>query len=177
MTIVWLPGPFFSRSTDDGNSYQLVFDCGALKHNEVLASNYRAASLQYFKFSLLGEGKTPDLTCFDIDLRNGLQCWDEIGEHICQVCSRCKPQSNALRDCGLNYSADSSEATREVLCDEMLRYVGSLNNVDSIFAVHEVPTIEQYWDRREATAAAHCVISTLPYDIHSNIPGEQGLIM
>ncbi|CAI7656491.1 unnamed protein product [Penicillium pancosmium] len=84
----------------------------------------------------------PDLASFDIDMRNGLRCWDEIGEHICQVCSR---------------------STREVLCDEMLRYVGSLNNVDSIFAVHEVPTIEQYWDRREATAAAYCVIATLPF--------------
>ncbi|KAJ5718943.1 hypothetical protein N7493_007398 [Penicillium malachiteum] len=142
--------------------YDDIFDCGVLKYNEALASNYRAATLLYFKYSLLGEGKMPDLACFDIDLRNSLQSWDEIREHICQVCSICKPQSNALTEYGFNYSADSSEATREVLCDEMLRYVGSVNNVDSIFAVHEVPTIEQYWERREATAGAHCVIATLP---------------
>ncbi|KAK9850932.1 terpenoid synthase [Penicillium brevicompactum] len=121
--------------------YDDIFDCGTLKHDEILASGYRAASLQYFRFSLLGEGLAPDLSCFDIDLQYGLECWNEIGEHICQV---------------------SSRSTREVLCDEMMRYVGSLNNVDSIFSAHGTPTIEQYWERREATAAAHCVIATLP---------------
>lgn len=108
----------------------------------------------------------PDLTCFDIDMRNGLRCWDEIGEHICQACSRCELPLNTLKNTSDDQCADSNKATREVLCDEMLRYVGSLNNVDSIFAVHEVPTVEQYWDRREATAAAYCVIATLPYEIH-----------
>lgn len=77
------------------------------------------------------------------------------------------------RDCLHNDNADSSTASREVLCDEMLRYVGSLNNVNSIFTVHEVPTIEEYWERREATAAAHCVIATLPYGIHLNLLGGQ----
>ncbi|KAJ5971286.1 uncharacterized protein N7479_001204 [Penicillium vulpinum] len=45
----------------------------------------------------------------------------------------------------------------------MSRYIGSLNNVDINFAVHEIPTVEEYWDRREATAGAHCVIATLPF--------------
>ncbi|KAJ5887669.1 hypothetical protein N7495_007710, partial [Penicillium taxi] len=122
--------------------YDDIFDCGTLKHDEVHASEYRVASLQYFRFCLLGEGVAPDLSCFDIDLRNGLQCWDEIGEHICQV---------------------SSRSTREVLCDEMLRYIGSLNNVDTIFAAHEIPTIEEYWERREATAAAYCLDSFMEW--------------
>lgn len=78
--------------------YQPVFDCGSLKYNQALASKYRAASLQYFRFSLLGEGKMPDLTCFDIDMRNGLRCWDEIGEHICQACSRCELPLNTLKN-------------------------------------------------------------------------------
>jgi hypothetical protein len=123
--------------------HRTVFDCGTLKHDKVLASEYRAASVQYFRFSLLGEGVAPDLSCFDIDLRNGLQCWDEIGEHICQVSSRCEllvPISS------FKHSANLDKATREVLCDEMLRYISSLNNVDSISAAHGVPTIKEYWE-------------------------------
>ena len=138
----------------------IVFDCGTLKYDEVLASEYRAASLQYFRSSLLGEGLAPDLSCFDIDLQNGLQCWNEIGENICQVSSRCKPLDP---ECSFKHGADLDKATREVLCDEMIRYVGSLNNVDSIFSAYGTPTIEWYWERREATAAAYCVIAILPY--------------
>jgi hypothetical protein len=58
-----------------------------------------------------------------------------------------------------------------VLHDEMLRYVGSLNNVDSIFRDNELPSVEEYWDRREATAAVYCVIATVPYVFYSNLGG------
>jgi hypothetical protein len=66
---------------------QTVFDCGALKYDEPLAKTYREASLQYFRFTLLSEGNAPDLSAFEIGLRNALECWDEIGQHICQVCT------------------------------------------------------------------------------------------
>jgi hypothetical protein len=63
-------------------------------------------------------------------------------------------------------TADKHKGTRRVLCNEMLRYVDSLNNVDSIFTVNDIPSIEEYWERREATAAVHCVTATLPYEDH-----------
>ena len=60
-------------------------------------------------------------------------------------------------------TADTHLESRQVLCDEMLRYVGSLDNVNSIFENYETPSVEQYWERREATAAVHCVSATIPY--------------
>ncbi|KAL2833007.1 isoprenoid synthase domain-containing protein [Aspergillus cavernicola] len=122
--------------------YDDIFDCGALKHNTDVLQAYREASLQYFKFILIDEGEFPDLSIFDTELQKGLRCWDEVGQHIQEVCSK---------------------ETREILCDEMLRYVGSLDNVDSIFSDHGVPSLDQYWDRREATAGVYCVIATLPF--------------
>ncbi|KAJ5671880.1 hypothetical protein N7507_001007 [Penicillium longicatenatum] len=122
--------------------YDDIFDCGSLKYDTGIVGAYREASLQYFKYSLNGDGEAPDLSMFDMELQKGLQCWDEIGLHIHRVCSK---------------------ETREILCDEMLRYVGSLNNVDSIFENSHIPSIQHYWDRREATAAVYCVIATIPF--------------
>jgi hypothetical protein len=45
----------------------------------------------------------------------------------------------------------------------MIRYVGSLNNVDSIFRDNDLPSVEEYWNRREATAGVYCVVATIPY--------------
>ncbi|KAJ5621614.1 hypothetical protein N7528_006397 [Penicillium herquei] len=126
--------------------------CGTLKYNKSAAIEYRDASLQYFKFFLCGEGSPPDLSSFDTELRNGLHCWDEVGTHICQV---------------------SSMESRRVLCDEMLRYVGSLDNVDSIFEVYETLSTEQYWERWEATAAVHCVSATIPFVYGIDVTKEQ----
>lgn len=65
----------------------IVFDCGSLKHDQHAAENYRQASLQYFQFILLGLGSLPGLSEFDSELQNALHCWDEVGEHIREVCS------------------------------------------------------------------------------------------
>ncbi|EPS31199.1 hypothetical protein PDE_06154 [Penicillium oxalicum 114-2] len=119
-----------------------IFDCGSLKYNQLGAQRYRDASLDYFRFTLLGQGIMPDLSSFDLQLQNALHCWDEVGDHIRENCS---------------------QATREVLCTEMLRYVQSLNNVDIIFKDNKLPSVEQYWERREATAAALCVVATIPF--------------
>ncbi|OGE47635.1 hypothetical protein PENARI_c039G03306 [Penicillium arizonense] len=143
--------PWIERWVDDkGTARKLkaadfVFDCGALKYDTYVVGAYREASLQYFKFTLIDEGEAPDLSSFDMELQKSLQCWDEVGLHIHQICSK------------------EGLETREILCDEMLRYVGSLNNVDSIFDDCCIPSLEQYWDRREATAAAYCVVATIPY--------------
>ncbi|OKO95920.1 hypothetical protein PENSUB_10941 [Penicillium subrubescens] len=138
---VWVP---------KSQSYRIL--CTAAKYFAWhAAETYRQASLQYFEFTLLGKGSMPDLSEFDCELQNALHCWDEVGEHIREVCS---------------------EETCEVLCDEMLRYVGSLNNVDSIFRDNELPSVQEYWDRRGATAAVYCVIATVPFiygvDIHQS---------
>jgi hypothetical protein len=65
----------------------LVFDCGSLKHDQHAAETYRQASLQYVEFTLLGKGSMPDLSEFDCELQKALHCWDEVGEHIREVCS------------------------------------------------------------------------------------------
>lgn len=59
----------------------------------------------------------------------------------------------------------------------MLRYVGSLD-VDSALEYYESPTIVQYWERREAAAAVHCVPATIPY-VHLTIlrNSEMGLLI
>ncbi|KAJ5474982.1 hypothetical protein N7539_008048 [Penicillium diatomitis] len=120
-----------------------IFDCGSLKYDQLGAERYRDASLEYFRFTLLGQGSMPDLSSFDVQLQNALHSWNEIGEHIREACSL---------------------GTRELLCTEMLRYISSLTNVDSLFKDdQEVPSIKKYWERREATAGAFCVIATIPF--------------
>ncbi|KAJ5716184.1 hypothetical protein N7493_008095 [Penicillium malachiteum] len=142
-------------------------------HDEAGAREYRKASLQYFKLTLLGEGDAPDLSVFDVELRNGLQCWDEVGKHICQVCSFCKAHLIVPSNSLFNNDSNFNEATGEVLCDEMLKYVGSLNSLDGIFTEHGFPSVERYWEMREATAAAYCVIAIIPYEAKVKPNSEQ----
>ena len=90
MMIVCLPHffPVDSITQNPPSNDLAVFDCGSLKYDKDAAIKYRDASLQYFKFFLCGEGSPPDLSEFDVELRNGLHCWDEVGAHICEVNSK-----------------------------------------------------------------------------------------
>ncbi|KAJ6089137.1 hypothetical protein N7499_003984 [Penicillium canescens] len=121
--------------------YDDIFDCGTLKYDTQVLGAYRKASIQYFKFILVDEGDVPNLSAFGTELEKSLRCWDEVGHHIKEVCSK---------------------ETREILCDEMLRYVESLDNMNSIFS-ERVPSLNQYWERREATAGVYSVIATIPF--------------
>ncbi|KAL4877351.1 isoprenoid synthase domain-containing protein [Aspergillus karnatakaensis] len=54
----------------------------------------------------------------------------------------------------------------EILLATMLPFVDSVDTVDSIYAQDTVPTIAQYWHRRDLTAAVYPVIATL-FFIHN----------
>lgn len=55
------------------------------------------------------------------------------------------------------------EETCQILLEQMLGYVSSVSNVDSLFSSSAMPSVESYWQRRERTAAVYCVICTFPW--------------
>ncbi|PWY68230.1 terpenoid synthase [Aspergillus eucalypticola CBS 122712] len=50
----------------------------------------------------------------------------------------------------------------QILLEQMLGYVSSVSNVDSLFSSSAMPSVRSYWQRRERTAAVYCVICTFP---------------
>ncbi|KAJ0424720.1 terpenoid synthase [Aspergillus carlsbadensis] len=94
---------------------------------------YQQQSKEYFEHALLRKGNYPDLSSFTEGQQKALLCWDErIREDVC-----------------------------EILLATMLPFVESVDTVDSIYAQDTVPTIAQYWHRRDLTAAVYPVIATL----------------
>ena len=46
----------------------------------------------------------------------------------------------------------------------MVEYVASVDNVDSLYNNgRRIPTLQEYWERRECTAGVYPVIATIPY--------------
>ncbi|KAI2964000.1 hypothetical protein CBS147323_6494 [Aspergillus niger] len=117
-----------------------LFDCGSLTHDPENIKRYKHTSIEYFKHVLCHEAEHPDLSEFSEELQNALRCWDEIAEHV---------------------------LTRKVLLAAMIDYVSSVDGVDSIYSEGEIPSVQQYWRRRDRTAGVHPVIATIPfiYDI------------
>ncbi|KNG83621.1 hypothetical protein ANOM_008358 [Aspergillus nomiae NRRL 13137] len=125
-----------------------IFDCGALKYNSEGAKCYRRASIKYFEHQLL-DRDPPDLSPFTLELQKALLCWDEVGSHIREACS---------------------EETRAILLDRMVEYVASVDNVDSLYKNGtRIPTLQEYWERRECTAGVYPVIATIPFAYGLNI--------
>ncbi|KAE8404309.1 isoprenoid synthase domain-containing protein [Aspergillus pseudonomiae] len=126
-----------------------IFDCGALKYNSEGAKCYRQASIKYFEHQLLLDRDLPDLSLFPLELQKALLCWDEVGSHIREVCP---------------------EETRAILLDRMVEYVASVDNVDSLYNNGtRIPTLQEYWERRECTAGVYPVIATIPFAYGLNI--------
>ncbi|KAE8381259.1 isoprenoid synthase domain-containing protein [Aspergillus bertholletiae] len=120
-----------------------IFDCGNLKYDIEGARSYRQASIQYFEHQLLDDRDLPDLSSFTPELQKALLCWDEVGSHIREVCSK---------------------ETRAVLLKHMREYVASVDNVDSLYSNdNTIPSLEEYWERREHTAGVYPVIATIPF--------------
>ncbi|OGM51154.1 hypothetical protein ABOM_000115 [Aspergillus bombycis] len=120
-----------------------IFDCGSLKYNSEGAKCYRQASIEYFEHQLLDARDPPDLSPFTLELQKALLCWDEVGSHIREVCSK---------------------ETRAILLDRMVEYVASVDNVDSLYSNNRrVPSLQEYWERRECTAGVYPVIATIPF--------------
>lgn len=51
----------------------------------------------------------------------------------------------------------------EVLLQKMLPYIASVDTIDSIFLEEKIPSLAEYWQRRDLTAAVYPVIGTLAY--------------
>ncbi|OOF91999.1 hypothetical protein ASPCADRAFT_399843 [Aspergillus carbonarius ITEM 5010] len=51
----------------------------------------------------------------------------------------------------------------EILLQQMLDYVASVDSVDTICQEDQIPSLEVYWQRRERTAAVYPVIGTIPF--------------
>ncbi|KAB8200857.1 terpenoid synthase [Aspergillus parasiticus] len=121
------------------------FDCGSLTNDEYGRANYQQKSKEYFEHALLQKGSRPDLSSFTKGQQMALLCWDEVGEHISACCSK---------------------DAREIILRTMLPFVESVDTVDSIYVHDCVPTVAQYWQRRDLTAAVYPVIATLLF-IHA----------
>ncbi|KAL4862196.1 hypothetical protein BDV12DRAFT_207368 [Aspergillus spectabilis] len=119
-----------------------LFDCGTLASNNEAAAAYREKSMQYFRAALCNQEPFPNLSDYSIELQNALHCWDEVAAHLRQECSR-----EAL----------------EVLLEQKLFYLSSVDTVDVLFRGDQVPSLTEYWRRREQTAGVYPVIATIPF--------------
>ncbi|KAM5507116.1 hypothetical protein McanMca71_002025 [Microsporum canis] len=122
------------------------FDCGSLTYDTEGTIAYLKKCKEYFQYHLLEIGEHPDLSSFSKEQQKALLCWNEVGQHVRETCSK---------------------DVCEVFLDKMVGYVTSVNTVDSIFHGEEVPSLAEYWHRRDLTAGVYPVIATLPfiYDI------------
>lgn len=66
-------------------------------------------------------------------------------------------------DFGSDSDREDYSDVREVFLDKMLRYVASVDTIDSIFQEGKVPSLAEYWQRRDLTAGVYPVLATLPY--------------
>ncbi|CAK96928.1 terpenoid synthase [Aspergillus niger] len=55
------------------------------------------------------------------------------------------------------------EIAEHVLLAAMIDYLSSVDGVDSIYSEGEIPSVQQYWRRRDRTAGVHPVIATIPF--------------
>ncbi|PYH75275.1 terpenoid synthase [Aspergillus vadensis CBS 113365] len=127
-----------------------LFDCGSLSHDPETITRYRYASVEYFKHVLCDEVEHPDLSEFSEELQSALRCWDEVADHIRQVCSK----------------------RTSFLLAAMIDYAWSVDYVDSIYSEDTIPSLQQYWCRRERTAGVHPVIATIPFIYGFDISGR-----
>ncbi|GLA57814.1 hypothetical protein AtubIFM55763_003020 [Aspergillus tubingensis] len=71
---------------------------------------------------------------------------------------RLGPLSNSFR----RILTVTKSVTRKVLLAAMIDYVSSVDYVDSIYSDNKIPSLQQYWSRRDRTAGVHPVIATIP---------------
>ncbi|EAW13942.1 terpene synthase family protein [Aspergillus clavatus NRRL 1] len=144
----WVPDPVTSRKFQAAEfGVFAAIMCADASYEKLCTMSksfawYREKSLQYFRHVLCGEGEFPDLSGFSLELQYALLCWDEVAAHIREVCSK---------------------ETCEVLLEKKLYYVSSVDTVDTICEGDQIPSLVEYWDRRERTAGVYPVIATIPF--------------
>ncbi|KAL4764236.1 terpene synthase family protein [Aspergillus foveolatus] len=128
-----------------------LFDCGSLATNNEAAFAYRRKSMQYFCAVLCKKEPMPDLSDLTEELQNTLHCWDEVAAHLRQECSQGSLQLIAVYK------------TLIILLEQIIFYVSSVDTVDMLFRGNHVPSLAEYWIRREQTAGVYPVIATIPF--------------
>ncbi|OQE06081.1 hypothetical protein PENVUL_c020G08306 [Penicillium vulpinum] len=71
------------------------------------------------------------------------------------------PVFNLLHEANIGLLRHS--ATRKVLLEQMIFYVASVDTVDAICSGDTIPSLMQYWRRRERTAGVYPVMATIPF--------------
>lgn len=139
------------------------FDCGSLTFDTEGRAAYQQKSKEYFEHVLLLKGSRPDLSTFTNGQRMALLCWDEIAEHIRKCCSPGLSNYGFLWSIYKRTKLNDLFHTEvcEIILQTLLPFVGSVDTVDSILKNDTVPTVAQYWERRDLTAAVYPVIATL----------------
>ncbi|KAL2833310.1 terpenoid synthase [Aspergillus cavernicola] len=117
-----------------------IFDCGALKGTYM--TDYRQASMQYIQHQLLPQTKCPDLAPYPRQLQKALQAWKEVGSHIRNVCSK---------------------ETCTTLSKAMLEYMQAVGDANALFENGSLPSLEEYWARRDYAAGIYPGIATIPF--------------
>ncbi|KAL4971598.1 terpenoid synthase [Aspergillus desertorum] len=125
-----------------------LFDCGSLASNNEAALAYRQKSMQYIRAVLCNQEPIPDLSELSDELQKALHCWDEVAAHLRQECSK---------------------ETLTILLEQTLFYASSVDTVDALFRKNHVPSLMEYWRRREQTAGVYPVIATIPFIYGVNI--------
>ncbi|KAL3475417.1 terpenoid synthase [Aspergillus californicus] len=119
-----------------------IFDCGSLQGDYITMKAYREASMQYIQHQLLPETECPDLSPYSQELQKALQCWEEVGSHIRSVCS---------------------SDTCIVLSKEIVDYIAAVDDANALFMDGTVPSVQEYWRRRDFTAGVYPTIATIPF--------------
>ncbi|KAL4920040.1 terpenoid synthase [Aspergillus aurantiobrunneus] len=120
-----------------------IFDCGTLEETSSLKmSEYRQASMQYIQHQLLPENACPDLSPYPPQLQNALRSWEEVGTHIRSVCSK---------------------DTCTILSQAMLDYMSAVGDANALFENGRLPSLEDYWARRDYAAGVYPGIATIPF--------------
>ena len=74
----------------------------------------------------------------------------------------CKGSVLIIVNCRLYCQTNRPLETLEILLEKKLLYVSSVDTVDVSFERNQIPSLSQYWARRDRTAGVHPVIATIP---------------
>ncbi|KAM5443003.1 hypothetical protein MferCBS31731_001877 [Microsporum ferrugineum] len=64
------------------------FDCGSLTYDTEGTIAYLKKCKEYFQYHLLEIGEHPDLSSFSKEQQKALLCWNEVGQHVRETCSK-----------------------------------------------------------------------------------------
>ncbi|RAH66566.1 terpene synthase family protein [Aspergillus aculeatinus CBS 121060] len=114
--------------------------------------------------------------------------WDDIFD--CGILANDKDKAQEYREQSVRYfhavlgeeedipdlsyfSEELYVCSKEVLLDQKLYYVESVDTVDTVYSENHVPSLKQYLSRRERTAGVYPVIATIPFIYDIDVSQQQ----